>query len=75
MSGDGLSREFAHLRADAWMRLQRRFELEDDLPPMEDVIQRIQEFLMPVLKAIVGGKSVNKYWAADTGWRREDERG
>jgi predicted nucleotidyltransferase component of viral defense system len=72
---DGLSQEFAHLRADAWVRLPKRFELEEDLPPMEDVIQRIQEFLMPVLEAIAGGNSVNKYWATDTGWRREDEGG
>jgi hypothetical protein len=72
---DGLSQEFAHLRADAWVRRPKRFELEEDLPPMEDVIQRIQEFLMPVLEAIAGGNSVNKYWATDTGWRREDEGG
>ena len=72
---DGLSREFAHLRADAWMRLQKRFELEDDLPPMEDVIQRIQEFLMPVIEAVENGVSLDNRWAAETGWRREDERG
>jgi len=66
---DGLSQEFAHLRADAWVRLRKRFELEEDLPPMEDVIQRIQEFLMPVVEAIDRGVSFDRRWTPGKGWQ------
>jgi hypothetical protein len=72
---DGLSREFAHLRADVWERLSKRFELEDDLPPMGDVIQRISVFLMPVVEAIAVGENVNKLWTAERGWQRIEEGG
>jgi predicted nucleotidyltransferase component of viral defense system len=70
---DGLSRKFADLRTDAWAQLSRRFELEDDLPPLEDVIQRIREFLMPVIEAVENGVSLDKRWAAETGWQGFEE--
>ena len=70
---DGLSREFARLRADAWRKLPKRFELEDDLPPMGEVIQRIRTFLMPVLEAIDNGVSFDKRWLPNRGWLVGDE--
>lgn len=72
---DGLSREFADLRADAWERLPKRFELEDDLPPMGDVIQRISAFLMPAVADIAAGENISKRWTAVTGWQHVGEGG
>ena len=66
---EGLSREFARLRAEAWERLPKRFELRDDLPPLGEVIQRIHVFLMPVVEAITAGGNVNKRWAPEKGWQ------
>jgi hypothetical protein len=72
---EGLSREYAARWTDAWGRLPVRLELLDDLPPLEDVIERIGEFLMPVIEAIKNGVSVDRRWAAEKGWHRAEEGG
>ena len=36
---------------------------------MEDVIQRIQEFLMPVVEAIDRGVSFDRRWTPGKGWQ------
>jgi hypothetical protein len=66
---EGLTKEYSERWDDAWRRLSDRFEMQDDLAPLTQVIEEITEFLVPALEAIDRGKSLDKRWTAGRGWR------
>jgi hypothetical protein len=66
---EGFTRQYAQQWSNSWARLSDRFELADDLPSLNEVIERIREFLMPVLGAIGDSARVRKSWTAGKGWR------
>jgi hypothetical protein len=70
---EGLTQQYADRWADAWGRLENRFDIEGGLPHLEDVIQRVREFLMPVLTANTAGEVPDMRWSAEMGWQQTAE--
>jgi len=42
---------------------------------LKNAIQRIREFLMPVIEAVENGVSLDKRCAAETGWQHSEKGG
>jgi predicted nucleotidyltransferase component of viral defense system len=65
---EGLTREYADQWKDNWARLSDRFDLDDDLPPLEEVIREIRGFLMPACRAAAEGHPRKLIWNPADGW-------
>ena len=67
---EGLSQEFVERWAGQWARLSDRYALRGELPPLQEVIQEIRDFITPVLKEASSNKRSDKSWTATKGWHR-----
>ncbi|HUW99621.1 MAG: nucleotidyl transferase AbiEii/AbiGii toxin family protein [Phycisphaerae bacterium] len=65
-----LSTEFARDsgKARQWSAFLARHALEEEAPPLAEVIRDLGQFLMPLLVAIAGEKGFRKKWSAGGPW-------
>jgi predicted nucleotidyltransferase component of viral defense system len=61
----GFFEEFASLNASQWPAFQKRHQIGEKLPV---ILDRIQAFATPLLKAIASGHPFGNQWMAGKGW-------
>jgi hypothetical protein len=65
-----LTEEFARdeIKSEQWMAFVRKGGIEQDVPQLLDVLSRLRQFLVPLLKAASGQGHVPKYWNPGGPW-------
>jgi predicted nucleotidyltransferase component of viral defense system len=65
----GLSKEYARRWDQTWRGLADRFDRDEELPPLADILDQLREFLLPVLQA-VNHQAFEDEWQPGGPWKR-----
>lgn len=65
---EGLTREYAEQWKGNWAQLSGRYDLDEELPSLEDVVREIRGFLMPACHAAAEGQPQKLIWNLVDGW-------